>query len=278
MSLVNLSSVFERDLVTHCPFLTWKLQYSHISLFIKWHYTCAAVSGRFMQHLEQASLVQMWVMFFYVLDIVHCHLVSWTLEMCWHGKSQFPTHRQWHTCTLSHFGIGLSSNINTQSWRCCGTACMSCCQSRAEENRVRSRRWEGANFGCMACGVKITIFSAALFHHPVCSITIYCREREGHKERGRKRRARAMDLRGGGAQWCRGWGSRCERVGETTVSMTKKKGREKSIVYKGVGGWEHRLGVRCGAELTSRVNTLSHEGDRYRITSLKYSSTHVSFA
>ena len=53
-------------------------------------------------------------------------------------------------------------------------------QSRGEQSK--GERGRGANFGCMACGVRITIFSAALLYHSVCSITIYCREREAHRE------------------------------------------------------------------------------------------------
>lgn len=40
----------------------------------------------------------------------------------------------------------------------------------------------------MACGVKITISSAALLHHRVCSIIIYCREKRGtQKKQGKER-------------------------------------------------------------------------------------------
>lgn len=55
---------------------------------------------------------------------------------------------------------------------------MSRYHSRAGHSGAKERqRGEGANFGCVVHGVKITIFSARLFH-TVCSVTIYCRDGE----------------------------------------------------------------------------------------------------
>lgn len=87
----------------------------------------------------------------------------------------------------------------------------------AKEARSKSKGWReeeeggrvGANFGCMACGVQITIFSAALRrrHHSICSITICCRETEREEEEegdgggvGEKRASRGVRRagRGGG--------------------------------------------------------------------------------
>lgn len=78
---------------------------------------------------------------------------------------------------------------------------------------VGGRGGAGANFGCMACGVQITIFSAALHrcrHHSICSITICCREtereaeekeekeEEGRRGRDKKKRRRRRRRKGGG--------------------------------------------------------------------------------
>lgn len=54
-----------------------------------------------------------------------------------------------------------------------------CHSVRAEQRRAENKRKGGVkvNFGCMTCGVSITIFSAAVLRYVVCSISIYCRER-----------------------------------------------------------------------------------------------------
>lgn len=51
-----------------------------------------------------------------------------------------------------------------------------------EENTERRR--EVVDLGCVAREGQITIFSAALLQCAVCSIIIYCRERERDRERG----------------------------------------------------------------------------------------------
>lgn len=81
---------------------------------------------------------------------------------------------------------------------------MSHCQVRAKKKKwITEKKGVEVNFGCMACGVRIAIFSAAVLQHAVCSFTIYCREREGHGERGEAGDWLCEEGGGGGALWCR---------------------------------------------------------------------------
>lgn len=52
-----------------------------------------------------------------------------------------------------------------------------------EKKNTETKR-EVVDLGCAAREGQITIFSAALLQRTVCSIIIYCREREREKERG----------------------------------------------------------------------------------------------
>lgn len=92
---------------------------------------------------------------------------------------------------------------------------------------TEEREREGENFECMACGVRITIFSAA--PPPHCSITIYCREREREGGRGGGGGGNGDDRRGGGGgellSDAGDEGSRCERVGENRVQKRRKSDR-----------------------------------------------------
>lgn len=74
----------------------------------------------------------------------------------------------------------VSSNIKPLAWKCCKTAFMSLCHSRAKK---KEREGGSVNLGCIACRVRITIFSVALLHPSICSITIYCRERGGGRSK-----------------------------------------------------------------------------------------------
>lgn len=49
----------------------------------------------------------------------------------------------------------------------------------SQQSKGERKGGESVNLGCTACGVRITIFSVAFLHPSICSITIYCREREG---------------------------------------------------------------------------------------------------
>lgn len=108
-------------------------------------------------------------------------------------------------------------------------------QSRGEQSKgERAAGGGGANFGCMACGVTITIFSAALLHHTVSSITIYCREIERHRERERTEEEKSKGDGGGGG----GGGGKVlsdagdeevdvNRVGDNRVSRKTEDGKSK---------------------------------------------------
>lgn len=106
---------------------------------------------------------------------------------------------------------------------------MSYCHSRAEESRAKETEGGrvGANFGCMACGVRITIFSAALLHHTVCSITIYCRERGGG---GQEEKSKGSGGRGGGVG-----GGVLSDAGDEEVDV---KRAEENRVSRKDRGWE----------------------------------------
>lgn len=96
------------------------------------------------------------------------------------------THAHTRTCTLLLCPSALRQRADNAAGQRKTSYCM------AKEARSKSKGWReeeeggrvGANFGCMACGVQITIFSAALRrrHHSICSITICCRETEREEE------------------------------------------------------------------------------------------------
>lgn len=53
----------------------------------------------------------------------------------------------------------------------------------SQQSKRERKGGEPLNLGCIACRVRITIFSVAFFHPSTCSITIYCREREGGRRK-----------------------------------------------------------------------------------------------
>lgn len=142
---------------------------------------------------------------FYLLDILHCHLVFWV----------------WNVLLLHiperHTLLGCPPILKHKADDAVGPhAChtVTVVQRRAERRRQRVGVCGGGNFGCMACGVRITIFSAALLQpHSLFNYHLLQRERErkktGREEQGQQREGRRRWR--GGAQWCGGWGSRCEK-------------------------------------------------------------------
>ena len=84
------------------------------------------------------------------------------------------------------------------------------------QQSMGEQQGRGANFGCMACGVRITIFFCSSPPPPHCLFNYHLLQRgrgrgEESERKGNGGREEQGRL-GGGAQWCRGWGSRCERV------------------------------------------------------------------
>lgn len=75
----------------------------------------------------------------------------------------------------------------------------------------------------MACGVKIRSFSAALLHHMVCSITIYCRDREGQIEREGERGA----VKGNSGSRGGGGGEALGDAGDEEVDVKELERRER---------------------------------------------------
>lgn len=179
--------------------------------------------------------------------------------MRWRSTFYFDKHT--HT-------FGLSSNIKTAGRQCSGTTCMSRCHSGAEEPSEGER---GANFGCMACGVQITIFSAALRRrrHSVCSITVYCRETESEGEgwRGETGRAEGEWVLGDAGDeaeeswwWRRGAG---EGVKRKYQIRGRGGGKAKHSVYRGGeqevggGGEEEQTHVQKGVRYGGLCLSLS---------------------
>lgn len=167
-----------------------------------------------------------------MLDIFHCHLVSLGFEMCWRCASHTHTHT-----LLGCPPILKHKADDALGLHACHTVTAE--QRRAEQRREGGGRGGGANFGCMACGVTITIFSAALLHHTVSSITIYCRETERHRERERTEEEKSKGDGGGGG----GGGGKVlsdagdeevdvNRVGDNRVSRKTEDGKsKKNILY-----------------------------------------------
>ncbi len=190
-----------------------------------------------------------------------CLLRSWNVLSLHIPISHTHTHTHAFTFTHSLDTTGLSSNIITKSWWCCGLHACHTVTAEQSREQVRQRERVGANFGCMACGVRITIFSAALLQHSTLFVQLRSTaEREGNRERERereqrKRRARAPEEKreevDGDA------GNRCEIVGENTVGMKSGGGEQSTFCIQGQDNSRVHW-VKCFAELTWRRGANTH--------------------
>lgn len=102
---------------------------------------------------------------------------------------------------------------------------MSHCHSRAEESRAKEKgRRRQANFGCMACGVRITIFSA-VSPPPRCLFNYHLLQRgRGRKTKGEGTGTGEEKSKGNGGKGGGGRGEVLSDAGDEEVAV-KELGR-----------------------------------------------------